>query len=177
MVIWFTGLSGAGKSVLAHKVHDILAVRQHQVALVDDDACFVCHDDDCSLSESDWFVHGGKVQALAKELAEQGVWVLVTALYAHPELLEWNRAHIPGYFEVFVDVPLELARHRDPRGLYADFASGEIENLVGLDVPFHRPEDPDLILDAGREEPPEQSALRIIATVPGLGGHIRNVAA
>ena len=95
----------------------------------------------------------------------------------YPDLLEWNRAHIPSYFEVLVDVPLELARKRDPHGLYADFAAGRIKHLIGLDIPFHRPAQPDLVLDAAREEPPEQGVLRIITAVPGLGGPIRNAAA
>ncbi len=177
MVIWLTGLSGAGKTTLAHDIRDILTTRHRQVALVDDDACFARQDDDHGPSESAWFNHTEKVQALAKELADQGNWVLVTSIYNHPDLLDWNRAHIPSYFEVLVDVPLELARKRDPHGLYADFAAGRINHLIGLDIPFHRPAQPDLVLDAAREEPPEQGVLRIITAVPGLGGPIRNAAA
>ncbi len=177
MVIWLTGLSGAGKTTLAHSIRDILGARRRQVAVVDDDACFARQGHEQGPSESAWFNHTEKVQALAKELAEQGNWVLVTSIYNHPDLLEWNRMYIPGYFEVFVDMPLELARQRDPHGLYADFAAGRIDHLVGLDLPFHRPLQPDLTLEAGREEPLEQAVLRIITAVPGLGGPIRNAAA
>ncbi len=177
MVIWLTGLSGAGKSVLASKIRDILATRYRQVALVDDDACFAREIDDMGPSESAWFNHTEKVQALTKELVEQGNWVLVTSIYNHPDLLQWNREHIPGYFEVLVDSPLELARERDPHGLYADFSAGRINHLIGLDIPFYRPTNPDLVIDAARHESPEQGVLRIIAAVPDLGGPIRDVAA
>lgn len=177
MVIWFTGISGAGKSTMARMIRDILTVRRRPVALVDDDACFARQGNGRGPSEIAWFDHVEKIQALAKDLTDQGNWVIVTAAYAHQDLLDWNRAHIPDYFEVFVDLPLELARERDPHGLYADFAAGTIEHLVGLDIPFHRPARPDLILDAARGEPPEQGALRTIAAVPGLGGPIRNFAA
>lgn len=177
MVIWLTGLSGAGKTLLAHRIHEILVTRHRQVALVDDDACFALESADGVMSESAWFNHTEKIQALTKELAEQGNWVLVISIYNHPDLLQWNREHIPGYFEVFVEIPIEMARKRDPHGLYADFAAGRINHLVGLDIPFHRPANPDLVLDAAKEEPPEQGVLRIIAAVPGLGGPIRDVAA
>lgn len=177
MVIWLTGLSGAGKTVLAHRIRDILVTRHRQVALIDDDACFVRESGDEGPSESAWFNHMEKIQALSNELAGQGNWVLVTSIYNHPDLLQWNREHIPGYFEVLVDSPLELARRRDPHGLYGDFSAGRISHLIGLDIPFYRPANPDMVIDAAKEEPPEQGVLRIIAAVPGLGGPIRDVAA
>ena len=118
-----------------------------------------------------------RIQALVLGLAMQDVWVLVTALYSNPELLDWNREHLPGYFEVLVDAPVELVQARDSRGLYAGFAAGAVHNVVGLDLPFHYPQEPNLINVAVRGETPEQGALRTIAAIPALAGLVHGIAA
>ncbi|MCX7354889.1 MAG: adenylyl-sulfate kinase, partial [Alphaproteobacteria bacterium] len=109
-----------------------------------------------------------RLQALADYLSRQDMVVAVAALYAHPDLLAWNRANLRDYFEVYIDAPLDTVRTRDVKGLYAKAARGEMKNLVGLDVPWHAPKHADLVIDARAGETPEASALRVARAVPRL---------
>jgi adenylylsulfate kinase-like enzyme len=97
--------------------------------------------------------------------------VLVALVYAHPDLLAWNRRHIRNYFEVLLDAPLDAVRGRDPKGLYAKAQRGEIKDLVGHDIPWHRPQAADLLLDSAHVSP-DDLADRIISAIPGLAARL-----
>jgi adenylylsulfate kinase len=92
----------------------------------------------------------------------------VAALYAHPDLLRWNRENFSHYFEVYVDAPLELLRARDSKGLYAQADAGTMPDVVGIDIPWHAPHQPDLVVDATVHEPPEETARHIAERLPQL---------
>lgn len=109
-----------------------------------------------------------RLQTLAGYLSRQNMVVAVAALYAHPDLLAWNRANFSEYFEVYMDAPLETVRTRDVKGLYAKAARGEMKDVVGLDIPWHAPRQADLVIDARTVETPEASALRVARAVPRL---------
>jgi adenylylsulfate kinase len=74
----------------------------------------------------------------------QGVNVVVSTISLYTEIHSWNRINIPKYFEVFLDVPLDIRSKRDPKGIYANFFSGVITNVVGLDLNYQIPLSPDL---------------------------------
>ena len=131
---------------------------------------------DLGHSEPERIVQIQRLQALAKLLAEQELVVTVAALYASPELSTWNRANLPGYFEVYLMAPLDLVQARDPKSIYAKAARGEMPNVVGIDIAWHAPENPDLIVDATAGETPAAQALRIIEAVPFPGGLMAAVA-
>jgi adenylylsulfate kinase-like enzyme len=101
-------------------------------------------------------------------LSEQRLVVLVAALYSHPDLLAWNRANLVDYFEVYLDAPLDLVTQRDSKGLYAGAASGAIPQVVGIDIPWHPPQKPDLKFDAAAGLEPDDMALAVIDAVPLL---------
>ena len=83
---------------------------------------------------------------------------LVAALYAHPELLAWNRRSFADYFEVVLDASIDLVRQRDPKGLYARVAGMERPEVVGIDIPWHAPQSADLVVDMAVEGAPEETA-------------------
>lgn len=168
MVIWITGLSGSGKTTLCRALYSRLKARLPQLAWLDGDAVRAALGHDLGYSEADRVVQVQRLQRLAKILADQDLAVLVAAVYAHPDLLAWNRANLPGYFEVLLDSPIETVRARDPKGLYRQAASGETAHVVGVGIPWHRPVHPDLILSGEGPLSADAMAERIIEAVPGL---------
>jgi len=180
MVIWVTGLSGAGKTTLCRAVEALVKPRLPELVLLDGDVVRGAFGD-LGYHEADRVVQVRRLQALAKALAEQDLAVMVACLYAHPDLLAWNRDNLPGYFEVYVRAPLELVRKRDSKGLYRAAFAGETENVVGVDIPWHAPERPDIVIDTANGETPEDAARRLACAVPRLAaallGERREVAA
>ena len=108
-----------------------------------------------------------RIQSLSLFLARQDIALIVAALYSHPELMLWNRNMLPGYFEVYVDTPLETVMARDTKGLYSEAKAGRQSNIVGVDIPWHIPLNPDMVVRTEDIEP-IVIARRIIGAVPGL---------
>jgi adenylyl-sulfate kinase len=171
MVIWFAGLSGAGKSTVSKLLYDKLKPALPELVLLDGDGVREAFGNDLGYAEEDRLRQVSRVQRLAKLLSSQGLIVLVALVYAHPDLLEWNRANIHHYFEVLVDAPLEFVSARDSKGLYSRARRGETNNVVGLDIPWHRPLRPDLVIDATKNTPPSELAAAIAGAIPILGAH------
>jgi cytidine diphosphoramidate kinase len=149
-VIWITGLSGAGKTTLCEAVRDRLRPHVGAVVMLDGDLIREAFDGDLGYGEADRVRQIRRMQRLAKLIADQGVAVVVAALYSNAHLLAWNRANLPGYHEVYLEASLESLAGRDAKGHYAAYARGAITNLVGLDIPFTPPDRPDVVFDANR---------------------------
>ena len=94
--------------------------------------------------------------------------VLVGTLYSNFELLAWNRTNLHNYFEIHVKASMELLRQRDPKGLYALAAAGEVQDVVGVDIPWYEPEDCDMVIDMNDPAPPRALALEIAARIAGF---------
>lgn len=168
MVIWITGLSGSGKTTLCRALCELLKPRLPELVLLDGDAIRVAFGDDLGYSEEDRKIQVRRLQNLARILADQGLVVLVAVLYSHPELSAWNRQHIREYFEIFLDASIDFVRKRDVKGLYTRAAQGEVADVVGVDIPWHAPTSPDLVIAAETAPPPEALARRVIAAIPRL---------
>lgn len=167
MVIWITGLSGAGKTALSDALIAIVKPRLPTLVRLDGDVVRAIFGTGLGYSEPERVVQIKRIQALARELDHQGFVVLVAALYAHPELLAWNRANYSSYFEVYLDTPLAEVQRRDAKGIYTRAKRGEERYVVGIDIPWHPPDEADLVLD-GASDTPEGLAARVIAAVPVL---------
>ncbi|MGH7004504.1 MAG: adenylyl-sulfate kinase [Alphaproteobacteria bacterium] len=166
MVIWITGMSGAGKTTLGNALARLLKPRLPHLFLIDGDVIRSLFGGDLDYSEPSRRTQIGRLQRLAQWLERQGGIAIVAALYAHPELLEWNRANFDAYFEVYLEAPLELLRQRDSKGLYAAASDGRIANVVGVDIPWHAPARSDLIIDVGAGSCADAMAHQVIAGIP-----------
>lgn len=143
LVLWLTGLSGSGKSSLAEVVVRRLRDQGHAVVLLDGDALReVFYDDisqDLAYNRRHRLMLAMKYARLCRMLVEQGLIVVIATISLFKEVHSWNRINLPGYFEVYLKVPLEELRLRDTKGIYRRFDSGELTYVAGLDVAIDEP--------------------------------------
>ena len=166
LVLWFTGLSGAGKSTIANRVEQrLLAEGLHSVMLDGDN---VRHglNRDLGFTDADRVENIRRVAEVARLMTDAGLIVLVSFISPFREERRMARERMePGEFrEIFIDVPLEVAEARDVKGLYAKARSGQLSHFTGIDSPYEAPEAPDLRIDAAACSV-DEAADRIVALV------------
>lgn len=172
MVIWITGISGAGKTTLSDAIVRRFKPVIPELVQIDGDEIRALFGASLSFAEHDRFEQIQRIQRLARMLDSQGMIVLVAALYGHPDLFAWNRENFSTYFEIYIEAPLRLVQRRDPKSLYHKAANGEMPNVVGLDIPWHAPEQPHMQIDANQETDPNALALRVAQHIPELARHL-----
>lgn len=147
-VLWITGLSGSGKSTIATATAEILRANgEHPVVLDGDAVRAAIADSKTGHDVTSRLANAYRISRLAQLLAEQGQTVIVPTMSLFHEIHEWNRAHLPNYFESWVDVDWTELCQRDARGLYSRAARGEVKNVAGFDLEYDRPAQPDLVLN------------------------------
>jgi adenylylsulfate kinase len=145
-VLWFTGLSGSGKSTIAERVHQELKLRGLDVEYIDGDALrSVFPDTGFTRAERD--EHLRRTGYMASRLAAHGVTVVASFVSPYKASRDFIRQLCRRFIEVYVATPLEECERRDPKGLYARARRGEIRNFTGIDDPYEPPECPELTLD------------------------------
>jgi adenylylsulfate kinase len=145
-VLWFTGLSGSGKSTIATRVHQELVRRGTDVEYIDGDALREVFPN-TGFTRADREEHLRRTGYMASRLAAHGVTVVASFVSPYRESRAFIRRLCPGFVEIFVSTPLEECERRDVKGLYARARRGEIRNFTGIDDPFEAPERPELVLD------------------------------
>jgi bifunctional enzyme CysN/CysC len=162
-VLWFTGLSGAGKSTIANLVEKRLHALGRHTYLLDGDNVRHGLNRGLGFTDADRVENVRRVAEVAKLMADAGLIVLVSFISPFRAERQLARDLLPPgeFVEVHVDVPLAEAERRDPKGLYAKARRGELRNFTGLDSPYEPPESPELRIDAVGESP-EAAAERIV---------------
>jgi adenylylsulfate kinase len=166
-VLWFTGLSGSGKSTIAARVHESLLRRGADVEYIDGDALREVFPN-TGFTRAEREEHLRRTGYMASRLAAHGVTVVASFVSPYRESREFVRALCPRFVEVYVSTPLEECERRDVKGLYARARRGEIRNFTGLDDPYEPPEHPELTLDT-RALSVEQCVERVLAWSGGGG--------
>lgn len=148
MCIWFTGLSGSGKSTIANALELELNKQGKLTYILDGDNIRHGLNSDLGFTESDRVENIRRVSEVAKLMVDAGLIVIVT--FISPFRLDResarNKFEDGCFIEVFVDTPIEECEKRDPKGLYKKARSGEIKNFTGINSPYEKPENPELIL-------------------------------
>jgi adenylylsulfate kinase len=145
-VLWFTGLSGSGKSTIATRVHEELARRGVPVEYIDGDALREVFPS-TGFTRADREEHLRRTGYMASRLAAHGVTVVASFVSPYRESRDFVRRLCPGFVEIYVATPLEECERRDVKGLYARARRGEIRHFTGIDDPYEAPERPELTLD------------------------------
>ncbi len=149
VVLWFTGLSGAGKSAIANAVEKRLLEMHKHTYLLDGDNVRHGLNAGLTFSEADRIENIRRIGEVAKLMVDAGLIVLtafISPLRANREFVRLRLAQ-GEFIEIFVDTPLEVCEQRDPKGLYAKARQGEIANFTGISSPYEPPEAPELTLD------------------------------
>jgi len=156
-IVWFTGLSGAGKSTIANLLEQRLHAAGHHTMLLDGDNVRHGLNRDLGFTEADRVENIRRVGEVAKLMVESGLVVLCSFISPYRAERDMIRTLVePGEFvEVFVDTPLETCIERDPKGLYAKAQAGQLKNFTGIDAPYEPPENPEVRLHT-LDGPPER---------------------
>ena len=170
VLLWFTGLSGAGKSTIANSLEQKLHGLGKRTFVLDGDNVRHGLNRDLGFTEADRVENIRRVAEVAKLFIEAGLITIVSFISPFRAEREMARGLMgpDEFIEIFVDTPLETCERRDPKGLYRKARRGELRNFTGLDSPYERPETPELILDALNERA-EDLADHVIAFLQRRG--------
>jgi len=159
-VLWFTGLSGSGKSTIATLVHQQLVRRGVDVEYIDGDALREVFPN-TGFTRAEREEHLRRTGYMAGRLAAHGVTVVASFVSPYRESRDFIRKHCREFVEIYVATPLEECERRDVKGLYARARRGEIKNFTGIDDPYEVPDQPELTLDT-RALTVEQCVARVL---------------
>jgi adenylylsulfate kinase len=170
--LWFTGLSGAGKTTIAEIVEHELRNRTRKIEVLDGDIVRTNLSKGLGFSREDRDTNVLRIGFVADLLTRNGVGVIVSAISPFKEVRDQVRRNVG---EDFVDAPLEVCAERDVKGLYKKAFSGEIPQFTGVSDPYEAPVAPELHIKTDEEEP-QESARRVIGHLEELG-YLRPVGA
>lgn len=145
-VLWFTGLSGSGKSTISEKVYPILKERGYRTEHLDGDAIREIFPK-TGFSREDRNAHVKRVGYIASRLQAHGVFVIGSFISPYREARQFVRDLCEDFIEIHVSTPLEVCEERDVKGLYEKARTGEITQFTGIDDPYEEPQDPELEID------------------------------
>jgi adenylylsulfate kinase len=169
--LWFTGLSGSGKSTIAHLVGPELEARGKIVEYLDGDVVRTRLSKGLGFSKEDRDTNIERIGWVAARLTRHGAAVIAAAISPYAETRQAARSMVEQYgpfVEVHVSASVDECARRDVKGLYAKAFAGEIKGFTGVDDPYEPPEAPEILLDTEAQEP-EESARLVVARLEELG--------
>ncbi len=166
--IWFTGMSGAGKSTISAIIEQRLRKAGAPVEVLDGDEVRTHLSKGLGFSKEDRDENIRRIGWVAELLVRHGVVAVVAAISPYRAVREEVRAKIGRFVEVYVECPLEVLAGRDVKGLYKKALAGEVRQFTGVSDPYEPPTYPEVVVNSSLETP-EESATKIWATLKGLG--------
>ena len=169
-VLWFTGLSGAGKSTIANLVEKKLHAQGRHTYLLDGDNVRHGLNKDLGFTEADRVENIRRVSEVARLMVDAGLIVITAFISPFRSERQSARALLDAgeFIEVFIDTPMAVAEQRDPKGLYKKARRGELKNFTGIDSPYEAPPNPEIHIDTTASTP-ERAAELIIARLRDMG--------
>jgi adenylylsulfate kinase len=167
--VWFTGLSGSGKSTIAEMLYHEFQARGLKTEILDGDVVRTNLSKGLGFSKEDRDTNIMRIGFVANLLTRNGVATICCPISPYKETRDANRELIGTFVEVYVHATIEeLAENRDPKGLYKKALAGEITGFTGVDDPYEVPENPELVVDT-MTETPEESLQNVLRTLVKLG--------
>lgn len=166
--LWFTGLSGAGKTTLARLVETELCARKHRVEVLDGDVIRTNLSKGLGFSKEDRDTNIRRIGFVCNLLTRNDVVAIAAAISPYREVRDELRRDIGNFVEVYVRCPIAVLAERDVKGLYKKALAGEIKNFTGVDDPYESPLAAEVVVETDVETP-EQSAIRIITRLEEMG--------
>jgi adenylylsulfate kinase len=162
-LIWFTGLSGSGKSTIAYTLEHALVQRGHLAYVLDGDNIRHGLNKNLGFSAEDREENIRRIGEVANLFADAGIVTLTAFISPYRKDRDINRELLGQgrFFEVFCKAPLEVCEQRDPKGLYKKARAGEIKGFTGIDDPYEEPLHPDLVIQTDQTSPQEATVALI----------------
>jgi adenylyl-sulfate kinase len=149
--LWFTGLSGAGKSTISERIYNRLKIEGAKVELLDGDVVRTHLSKGLGFSKEDRDTNIRRIGFVSELLSRNGVIALVAAISPYREVREEVRGRIGNFIEVHVHCPVEVLAERDVKGLYKKAIAGEIGSFTGVSDPYEPPANPEVTIDSSKE--------------------------
>ena len=146
-LIWITGLSGAGKTTIGSEVYEIIKIKYLNIVFMDGDIIREILGNDLGHDIEDRKKNAIRISKMCEFLTNQNINVVCSTMSLFKEIHDINRRNIKKYYEIFNDVSIEELIKRDSKGLYSKALKGEINNVMGVDLPYDKPENPFMIID------------------------------
>ena len=166
--VWFTGLSGAGKSTVSTLLHQRLTAAGAKVELLDGDIVRTHLSKGLGFSREDRDENIRRIGFVCELLSRNGVIVIAAVISPYREARDTVRARIPNFVEIYMECPIDVLVERDVKGLYKKALAGEIEHFTGISDPYESPPSPELTIHSSQETP-QQSVERVWLTLKSLG--------
>jgi adenylylsulfate kinase len=167
--LWFTGLSGSGKTTITNQLVKALRKRGSRLEVLDGDIVRENLSKGLGFSKEDRDTNIRRIAFVANLLSRNGVPVITAAISPYRDIRNEARELMDSRFvEVYTKAPLEVCEERDVKGLYAKARSGEIKEFTGISDPYEPPEDPELVIETDKQSP-EESAEQILGYLEGRG--------
>jgi adenylylsulfate kinase len=160
-VIWFTGLSGSGKTTIAHEVENKLVEAGVPVEVLDGDVVRENLSKGLGFSKEDRDTNIRRIAFVAHLLQRNGVFVITAAISPYRRIRHEARSMIKDFVEVFADAPIEVCEERDVKGLYAKARAGELKGFTGVDDPYEPPDYAEVVAHTDKESV-EESTQKVI---------------
>lgn len=164
LTVWFTGLSGAGKSTIGRQVHHILHTQGYKVELLDGDMMRQTLTKGLGFSRSDRDENIRRIGFVAHLLTRNDVIVLVSVISPYRAARQAVRQQIGAFLEVYVDAPLAVCEQRDVKGLYQRARAGKIQHFTGIDDPYEVPSNPEVSCHTAQETV-DQSVAKVVDAI------------
>ncbi|MEM9003881.1 MAG: adenylyl-sulfate kinase [Cyanobacteria bacterium P01_F01_bin.86] len=168
VTIWFTGLSGSGKSTIAHALAQHLREHECKMEILDGDIVRTNLTKGLGFSKEDRDTNIRRIGFVSHLLTRNGVIVLVSAISPYRAAREEVREKIEDFFEVYVSAPLEVCESRDVKGLYKKARAGEIKQFTGIDDPYEHPLNPEVTCETDKETL-QESVNKVINKLEAMG--------
>lgn len=144
IVLWITGLAGAGKSTIAKEVYNKLKAQKDNVVYLDGDVLRETFGNDLGYTLEDRKKSAMRYSRLCKLLSRQNIDVVCSTISMFDDCRRWNRENIKNYKEVYIKVPMRILKKR--KEIYNKALNGEIKNVIGVDLKAEKPKNPDLVI-------------------------------
>jgi adenylyl-sulfate kinase len=167
--VWFTGLSGAGKSTVANLIENELRARGLRVEVLDGDVVRTNLSKGLGFSKADRDTNIRRIGWVCEVLSRNGVVAIAAAISPYHDIRDEVRGKVGRFVEVYMECSIPVLADRDVKGLYKKALAGEIKNFTGVDDPYEAPLNPEVVCHTDGRETPEQSAAKVIGKLEELG--------
>lgn len=167
--IWFTGLSGAGKTTIAAIVERELRSRGHKVEVLDGDVVRTHLSKGLGFSKEDRDINIRRIGWVCEVLTRHGVTAVAAAISPYRDVRDEVRDKIGRFVEVYVEAPIDVLAERDVKGLYKKALAGELSGFTGVSDPYEAPLNPEVVCHTDGTETPEESAAKVLRALEERG--------